>query len=58
MRAQDKHFLAMLSEYAHLINTDASMDQDEAMRFLAAVNMHIKRAEVWQHEHGCKSPDL
>jgi hypothetical protein len=57
-RAQDKHFLTVLSEYAALITRDPYIPQRQASAMTATIHEHIARATAWQQKHGCKSPDL
>jgi hypothetical protein len=53
-RAQDKHFYAVLANYRDLLAADPDAKPD----IRKAVLEHMRRALVWQREHGCKTPDL
>lgn len=53
-RAQDKHFIPLLSLYAGRLMADPDTDED----IIAAVWRHIDLAKAWQLENGCKTPDL
>lgn len=53
-RAQDKHFTKLLSYYLLLLGKDENADV-EMIRVCAE---HIRLAQQWQAERGCKTPDL
>lgn len=53
-RAQDRHFIPLLIEYAKMVEDDPDADP----RIWKAVWGHIDAARDWKREHGVKSPDL
>ena len=53
-RAQDKHFIGVLTSYAVLLEDDPATTPG----MLASVNAHIELATAWQALNGSKTPDL
>lgn len=53
-RAQDKHFCKLVSYYLLLLGKDPDADPE----MIKVCAQHIRRAQRWQAENGCKTPDL
>jgi len=53
-RAQDRHFVEVLTAYYQILCKDQHVKDD----MLDAVSEQIARAEEWQKSHPIKSPDL
>ena len=52
-RAQDKHFVDVLTAYKELIKLNGNADQ----LILDQLDAHIELALHWQEVNGCKDPD-
>ena len=52
-RAQDRAFIHVLEAYQEWLIV-AGVSQ----RIIDSVEQHIMMANAWQHEHGCKMPDI
>jgi hypothetical protein len=57
-RAQDKHFLTILRMYDLLLAQDNEQEGYRYSELKSCLEIQGYRAEEWQEEHGCKSPDL
>jgi hypothetical protein len=54
LRAQDHHFLRMLSYYQRCLEQD--IEPDRAM--IQSIDLHIARTSRWNADHQTKAPDM
>jgi hypothetical protein len=57
-RAQDKFMREVLTYYRALVVSELFKRPKEVREVVDSIDGHIERVNAWQHEHGCKSPDL